>query len=167
LLGDRVWKGRLFRWWQKPGSESERIEIDFAPKLRIIRDNGWVSLELLLANRSKVTVWVEEARVVLSELDANWQTSIATGQAKHEIRQHVPPDDGLAMSLASAIYNAAGRPQGPYSCLVFTDVLCRVGDEWFSKALDTCRVEMAALTVIRLRRSRWYGKKARPSSHPV
>jgi hypothetical protein len=90
MLGDRVWKGRLFRWWQKPGSESEHIKTKFAPQLKINRYGGGVSLDLLLVNDAGMTVWVEEAIVVLTDLDAIWQTSIPTGQARHEIRQNIP-----------------------------------------------------------------------------
>jgi hypothetical protein len=82
MLGDRVW-GKLFRWWQRKGLASEHIKIK--PTLRILRDNGWVSLDLLLVNEASMTVWVEEAKVILTDLEATWQTSIPPGQAKHEI----------------------------------------------------------------------------------
>src|SRR6266850_4184399 len=142
MLGDGVWKGRLFRWWRKTRNESEHIEIDFTPKLRINRDDGGVSLDLLLVNDARMTVWVEEATVVLTDLDAIWQTSIPNGQARHEIRQNVRANESLELSLAGAIYDAAGRPQGRYSCLVYIEVHYRFDDEWFSKGLDTYRVEM-------------------------
>jgi hypothetical protein len=118
-------------------------------------------------NNASVTVWVEEAIVVLTDLDATWQTSIPTGQAKHKIRQNVRANESLVLSLVGAIYDAAGRPQGTYSCLVCIDVRCRVGEEWFSKTLDTCKVEMAALEVLGLRRSRWYEKKVKVSGRPA
>ncbi len=162
MLGAGIRKGRLFRWRRKNETESEQIEVAFAPELRIVRNDGWVSLELLLANDANVMVWVEEAIVVLTDLDANWQTSISTGQAKHEIRQNVRGNESLGLSLAGAIYDAAGRPQGKYSCLISVDVRYRVGEAWFNRTLDTYKVEMAALTVFELRRSRWYEKKIRP-----
>ncbi len=167
MLGDGVWKHRLFRWWRKTEIKSEHIEIDFAPKLRIIWDNGWVSLELLLVNDASMTVWVEEAIVVLTDLDANWQTSIPTGHARHEIRQNVRANESFGLSLAGAIYDAAGRPQGGYSCLISIDVRCRFGEEWFNKVLDTYKVEMTGLKARALHRSRWYDKKARPGDHSV
>src|SRR5205807_2112543 len=102
-------------------------------------------LELFLVNRSNVTVWVEEAAVVLSNLEANSQTSISTGQARHKILQNISPNDSLGVSLVGSIYEGAGRPQGKYTCVIFTDVHFRVGNEWFNKTLDACRVEMAAL----------------------
>jgi len=114
-----------------------------------------------------MTVWVEEATVVLTDLDANWQTSIPTGQARREIRQNVRANESLGLSLAGAIYDAAGRPQGRYSCLVYIEVHYRFDDEWFSKGLDTFRVEMGAFTVHGFHRLRWYEKKPRPNDHPV
>jgi hypothetical protein len=167
MLRDRFWKGRLFRWWRKAGSESGHIEIRFDPQLKINRYEGGGSLDLLLVNDAEITVWVEEARIVLTDLDANWQTSIPTGQAKHEIRQNVRASESLELSLAGAIYDAAGRPQGTYSCLIFSDVRFRVGDDWFNKTLDTYKVEMTGLKARSLHRSRWHEKKARPSDRPA
>jgi hypothetical protein len=167
MLDGGVWKGRLFRLWRKTRAESEYVESSFASELRINREDGWVSLELLLVNDASMTVWVEEATVALTDLDANWQTSIPTGQARREIRQNVRASESLGLSLAGAIYEAAGRPQGRYSCLVYIEVHYRFDDEWFSKGLDIFRVEMGALTVHGLHRLRWYEKKARPNNHPV
>jgi hypothetical protein len=156
----------LFRLWRKTRAESEYAESSFAPELRIIRDDGWTSLELLLVNNATMTVWVEEAKVVLTDLDANWQTSFPTGQASHEIRQNVIAKEMLSVSLAGAIYDAAGRPQGRYSCLAYIDVHFRFDDDWFSKTLETYKVQMGALTVLGLHRLRWYEKKARPGNRP-
>jgi hypothetical protein len=166
MLGDRVWKGRLFRWWRKPGSESEHIEIKFSPQLKINRYDGGGSLDLLLVNDANMTVWVEEARVVLTDLDATWQTAIPTCQAKHEIRQNVRANESLELSLARAVYDASGRAQGRYSCLIFVVVGCRVGEEWFNKALDTYKLEMTGLKARGLHRLRWYEKKTRPGDRP-
>jgi hypothetical protein len=167
MLGDRVWKGGLFRWWRKTGSESEHIDIKFAPRLKINRYEGGGSLDLLLVNDAGMTVWAEEAIVGLTDLDVIWQTSIPTGQNRHEIRQNIGANESLELSLVEAIYDAAGRPQGRYSCLICVDVRFRVGEEWFNKTLDPCRIEMNTLKVLGLRRLRWYDKKARPSDHPV
>ncbi len=163
MLGDRVWKYGLFRWWRKIRTQSGLSKIDLAPKLRIIRDDGWVSLELLLVNDASIPVWVEEAIIILTDLDAIWQTSIPPGQATHEIRQNVRANETLSLSLAGAIYDAAGRPQGTYSCLISVDVRFRLGEEWFNTTLDTHMVEMTALKVLSLRRSRWHDKKVKPS----
>ena len=167
VLRDGVWKGRMSRWWRKTRNESGHIEIDFAPKLRINRDDGGASLDLLLVNNAEMTVWVEEATVVLTDLDATWQTSIPTGQANHEIRQIVRANESLELSLAGAIYDAAGRAEGRYSCFMVVVVRCRVGEEWFSKTLDTYRVEMTGLKARSLHRSRWYEKKAGASNRPA
>jgi hypothetical protein len=151
----------LFRFWRKIKSGTAQAAIKFTPKLTINRNYGWTSLELRLINNASVTVWVEEAVVVLSDLDTSWQTSMPAGQAKHEIRQHVRAHESLELSLAQAIYDAGGRPQGFYSCLISVDVWYRFGDEWFQKALDTFQVEMTGLKPRSLRRLRWYDKRIR------
>ena len=114
-----------------------------------------------------MTAWVEEAKIVLTDLKVIWQTSIPTSQARREIRQNVRAHETLALSLARAIYYAAGRPQGTYSCLICIDVRYRLGEEWFNRTLDTHRVEMTGPAVLGLRRSRWYDKKVRPNDCPA
>jgi hypothetical protein len=162
-MRDASWTSGLFRRRRKAKPAPGDFQIDFSAGLRVFPDDGWVYLELLLVNRSNVSVWVEEAVIVLSELEANWQTSVSTGPARHEILENIRPNDTLRVSLVGDIYEAAGKPQGMYSCTVFTDVRYRVGDEWFNKSLEGYKVEMAALTVFRLRSSRWFGKKIRAS----
>jgi hypothetical protein len=167
MLSAGAWKDRLFRWWRKMGAESEQTQIDFATKLRINRQDGVASLELILVNDANMTVWVEDAIVALTDLDASWQTSIPPGKARHEIRQNVRANESLELSLANAIYDAAGRPQGRYSCLISVDVRCRVGKESFNKTLDPYKAGMTALMVLGLRRLRWYEKRVRPRDRPA
>jgi hypothetical protein len=158
-MDERFWI-RFLPWRQKNRVESNATRIKFEPKLRITRQDSWAYLELQLVNRSSWTVWVEEASVVLADLHANFQSGVPTGQINHKILQNVVPTDALSVSLASAIYDAAGKPQGPYYCLVSTNVRYRVFDEWCNAQLETCRVEMTALTVHRLHSARrWYDKK--------
>lgn len=157
-MGGRLWI-RLLPWLRKNRPESNSAPIKFAPRLELTRESGWVYLELLLANRSSWTVWVQEATVVLTDLEAEWQAASSNGQAKYEILQNVVPHETLSVSLARTIYDAAGRPQGPYSCLVSTTLRYRVLDEWCSAKLATHHVEMAALTVVSLHSARWYDKK--------
>jgi len=157
-MDESIWIRHL-PWKRKNRPESKSGQIKFDPKLLVSREKGWGCLELLLANRSSWTVWVEEATVVLADLVAICQSEVATGEARHEIHQNVGAIDSLSVSLAAAIYNAAGRPQGPYSCLVSTDVRYRVFDEWCNVKLETSRVEMAGLIAVGLRRAHWYDKK--------
>ena len=162
-IDERGWI-RLLPWRQKNKAESKSVQIKFEPQLTITCEDGWKYLELLLVNRSSWRVWVEEATVVLNDLNTNWQTAIATGQARHEIHQYVGANDTLSVSLARAIYDAAGRPHGPYSCLVLTNVRYRVFDEWCDAKLETCRVEMEALGVIGLRTSHSYDRRINKST---
>jgi hypothetical protein len=118
---------------------------------RIASFDGWASLELELGNQSDFTVWIEEAKLLISDLDAHFQTSLARDQTVHPIRQAVPPDEILSTSLAASFYEAAGRPQGPYSFLVSGTVRYRIDEEWAEAHIRPHSVEMAALSVIRLR----------------
>ena len=152
---------RFLPWRQKYKSKSKSVQIKFAPRLAITREDGWVYLELQLVNRSSWRVWVEEACVVLADLDANLQTAASDGRSRHAIRQNVGPNETLSVSIAAAIYDAAGRPQGPYSCLVLTNVRYRIFDQWCNAKLETCFVEMATLSVFSLRSARWYDKKTK------
>lgn len=120
---------RLLPWREKNKAESISAQVIFAPQLTTTHEDGWKDLELLLVNRSSWAVWVEDASVVLADLDANMQTVAPTGQSRHQILQNVGPGETLSVSLARAIYDAAGRPQGPFSCFVLTNVRYRVF-EW-------------------------------------
>jgi hypothetical protein len=150
---------RLLAWLQKNKPNSNSGQIKFAPKLRIIRKDGWRYLELHLVNRSSWAVWVQEAAVVLVDLDAKWRAAVSNGRGRYEILQHVRPNGTLRVSLARTIYDAAGRPAGPYSCLISTNVRYRVFDEWCNAELDTYRVEMAALSACGLHGARRYDKR--------
>lgn len=152
---------RLLPWRHKNKAESKCAQIKFAPQLVFSRKDGWRYLELLLVNRSSWTVWVEEANIVLANLRAIWQTTTPAGEARYQILQNVGPNETLGVSLAVSIYNAAGRPQGRYSCLVLTNVRYRVFDEWCDVKLETSRVDMAGYTALDLRRARWYDKKVK------
>ena len=157
-MDEHYWISKL-PWRKKNRAESKAGQIKFEPQLTITREDGWKYLELLLVNRSCWQVWVEEASVVLADLDADLQAVVPTGQARHQILQNIGPNEKLSVRLAKAIYDAAGRPQGSYSCLVLPNVRYHVLNDWCSVQLETCRVEMAALSVIDLHSARWYDKK--------
>src|SRR5258708_19209832 len=155
------WTSGLCRWWRETKPERGGGRVDFSARLRVFHDDGWVLLEMVVGKRSNVTVWVEQASVALTDLDTDWQAGIPTGQARQAICQNVRPNDELSVSVAGAIYDAAGRPQGPYSCFVLTNVRYRVFDEWCNAQLGASRVEMEALSVIDLRRAHRDNKKIR------
>jgi len=158
---DKHFWTRLLPQRQKIKAESNPSQIKFIPKLRISRQDDWVYLELLLWNRSNWMIWVEEAAVDLDDLKASWQTVVSAGHVIHKILQNVVPGDALSLSLAAAIYDAAGRPQGQYSCFVLTDIRYRVLNEWHIAKLEKCRVEMKALTVVDLHSTRRCDKKVK------
>ncbi len=113
-------------WRRMSGAESTCAQIKFAPQLAISRDDGWNDLELRLLNRSSGTMWVEDASVVLANIDADRQAVVPSRQARHQILRNVGPNEILSVNLARPIYEAAGRPQGPFSCLLLAIVSYRV-----------------------------------------
>jgi hypothetical protein len=144
----------LFQYWQRKKDDLSKIQIDLRPAGRITSFDGWVSLELQIVNNSRVKVWIEEAKLVINDLEANYQTALATGQQIHKISQAVVPDECLRMSLSSSLYEAAGRPQGPYSFLLLGTVHYRIDGDWAQANIQPHKIEMAALSVLRVRRVR-------------
>jgi hypothetical protein len=144
----------LFQYRRRKDGNLSLIKIGLKPAVRIKRFDGWVSLELDLVNRSSVTAWLEEAKLVITDLETNFQTALATSQVVHRIRQAIPPNETLSMSLAGSLYEAAGRPQGKYLFLVLGTVHYRIGEDWAEENIRPYRIEMAALSVLRLRRIR-------------
>jgi hypothetical protein len=144
----------LFQYRRRKKDNLSPIQIDLRPAVPIASFKGWASLEFQFANRSSATVWLEEAKLVITDLETNFQTALATGQTAHRIRQTVLPHETLSMSLAGNLYEAAGRPQGPYSFLVLGTVHYRIGEDWAVANIRPHRIEMAALSVLRLRRVR-------------
>jgi len=162
LLGEAkavLKSGRRNRY---PASESSQCDIQ--PRLVLARDEVMGSLNLAVTNRSRLGVWAEAAKVDLAHLDADGETSAPTGQAILEIREFVGPTETLHVSLVEAVYDAAGRPQGVYSCRVSTVLRYRAhnDEEEFEVPLPLYRVSMIALVPISLRRMRWFDKPARP-----
>lgn len=152
---------RFLPWRCGNWPKSKLAQIEFAPTLEITREHDWVYLELQLVNRFAWTVRVREASCVSIGLDAKQQTAVSNGQSRYEILQNVEPQEVLRVSLARTIYDAAGRPQAPYSILVSTNARYRVFGERCEMNLETCCVEMAALTLRGLHKARWHDKKTR------
>jgi hypothetical protein len=65
----------------------------------------------------------------------------------------------LPVSLVEAIYNAAGRPQRTYSCVMSSLVRYRVGEKWIQEPMKVYRLKMAGLTVSGARQDRKAGYK--------
>jgi hypothetical protein len=112
------------------------------------------SLSLLLENRFHKYVWAEEIEISLADLVANNQTTEPTLRGTKKILQMVSPGDTLPISLAEAIYKAAGEPQRKHSSVLSSVLRYRVGDEWFEKQLDVYRIQMMGLTASDVRRDR-------------
>jgi len=60
-----------------------RTEPVVIPTIETTGNDGRVSLNLLLVNRSNIRIWAEEATVSLVDLDAILQASSATSQGTH------------------------------------------------------------------------------------
>ena len=140
----------LFLYRQRKKDIPSEIQIDLCPAVRITDFDGWQALELQLVNRSDAKVWVEEANLVITDLEANFQTAQATGQHIHKIRQPVVPDECLSMSLTGSLYDAAGRPQGPYSFQLWGTIHYRIGEKWAQANIRPHRIKMVAFSVLRV-----------------
>jgi len=157
--------GIIFRYLRRRDADSPVIKINLRPTVHIASFDGWASLELHLVNPSGLRVWIEEAKLVLTDLDANFQTGLATGQTVHKIKQAVLPNEILSMSITGSLYDATGRPQGPYSFVVLGTVHYRIGEDWAEANIHPHRIEMTALSVIRLRRIRRKKTTAEPCAN--
>jgi hypothetical protein len=155
---ERVWIRRL-PWRRKGRDETKAAQIKFQPQIEIVRQDGWADLSLLLVNRSSFTVWIEHASISLADLTAKHQTAAPIARFEQQVLQYVGAKETLSISLANAVYDAAGRPQGPYTCLLLANVRYCVFDEWCDARAATCRIGMAAINVTDLHAARWYDKK--------
>lgn len=141
-----------FFWRRKNNEDAPANRKRFRPALGFTRLDGGESLSLLLTNDSSERVWVEEIELSLSGLKADQQTSEATCHGIQKILQAVRSGDMLPVSLAQAIYNAAGSPQRRYSCLLSSVVRYRIGEESFEKTMDSYRIQMNGLKASRVYR---------------
>jgi hypothetical protein len=146
---ERLWIHRL-PWRRKGKDETMAAQIKFQPRIEIVRRNDWASLALQLVNQSSFTVWIESASISLVDLDVQHQFTTPMGRFTHQVVQYVEPKEILTVSIANAVYDAAGRPQGPYSCLLLANARYSVFDEWCHAGATTCRVSMLAMNVIDL-----------------
>jgi hypothetical protein len=146
-----------FRLWNGRSDRANESGVDFHPNIGFARQDGYKSIAVLLFNKSDVPVWTEEIEIVLTELVANQQAAAASCHEIHKIRQAVPARDMLPISLVEAIYNAAGRPQLRYSCVMSSLVRYRIGERWFEEPMKVYRLKMAGLTVSGVRQDRKAG----------
>ncbi len=129
-------------------------EFDFRPSIGFARQDGWKSVALLLKNEADVPVWAEEIEIGLTGLVATRQASEPSCHEVLKIRQNVRPHDLLPLSLVETIYQAAGRPQRRYSCVLSSIVRYRVGEKWFEEPMQSYQLKMKGLTVANIRHER-------------
>jgi hypothetical protein len=141
-------------WRRGPDSDSWKPRKGFRPRIGFSRQDGMASVSLLLANRSEEPVWVEEIEIYLTSLVANDQVVEPSFQEIKKIRQVVPPDDMLPVSLAQVIYKAAGNPQRRYSCVISSVLRFRIGKKWSEQIMPNHKLQMAGLTADSIGRER-------------
>ena len=139
-------------WRRKKDEDTPASRKRFRPVLGFTRLDGGESLSLLLNNDSSERVWVEEIELFLSGLKADQQASEPSCHGTQKILQAVRSGDMLPVSLAQAIYNAAGSPQRRYSCLLSSVVRYRIGEESFEKSMESYRIQMNGLKASRVYR---------------
>ena len=132
-------------WQRRNGANSSRGNSGFRPSIGFSRLDRMESLSLLLENKSKAHVWAEEIEFSLSDLIADNQSSDPTLKGVQKICQMVPPGDSPPISLAGAIYKAAGEPQRKHSSVLSSVLRYRIEDQWFEKHLENYRIQMIGL----------------------
>jgi hypothetical protein len=156
-----------FRIWRGKVNRASDTGIDFHPTIGFARQDAFKSIAVLLFNKSDDIVWTEEIEIVLTELEANQQATTASCHEVLKIRQAVPAHDMLPISLVETIYNAAGRPQLRYSCVMSSVVRYRAGEEWFEEPMKIYRLKMAGLTVSGARQDSKAGHTFKPQEKPL
>lgn len=139
---------------KKKLSAETDIHYGFRPCIGFTRLDGMASLSLLLENHFRNHIWAEEIEISLANLTADNQTAEPALRGIQKIRQMVAPGDTLPISLAEVIYKAAGEPQRKHSSLLTPVLRYRVGEAWFEKQLEACKIEMMGLTAVKVRRER-------------
>ena len=146
--------GTLRVWRKKKLAVGTNIHNGFRPGIGFTRLDGMASLSLLLENHFRKHIWAEEIEISLADLVADNQTAEPTLRGIQKIRQMVAPGDTLPISLVEVIYKAAGEPQRKHSSLLKPVLRYRVGEAWFEKQLEVCRIQMMGLTAVKVRRER-------------
>lgn len=146
------------------------LQADARPRLVLTLDKAVDSLNVAVSSLSCVEVWVEEARVDLVDVETNGET-YTPAQAILKICEPVAPSETLHISLINTVYNAAGRPQGVYSCIISAALRYRTDQshEEFEQSFPPYRAKMNVLVPINLRRMERFDKPARsrePESLP-
>src|SRR5579872_3384071 len=98
-------------WRQKQDDAAKELHRGFRPRIGFSRLDGMESLSLLLENGFHKYIWVEAIEFTLADLVAEKQTTEAALHGTQKILQMIAPGDMLPISLAGAIYKAAGEPQ--------------------------------------------------------
>jgi len=152
FVGIASGSGIAYFWRRKKNEDTPENRKQFRPVLGFTRLDGGESLSLLLTNDSSERVWVEEIELFLSGLQADQQTAEPSCHGTQKILQAVHSGDMLPVSLAQAIYKAAGNPQRRYSCLLSSIVRYKIGEESFEKSLESYRIQMNGLKASRVYR---------------
>jgi hypothetical protein len=145
-----------------PTSDRQNRLLNTKPRLALTIDQGADSLNLVVTNRSRAEIWAEEAKVDLIDVETDGEI-YSPAQAILRIRELITPAETLHISLIDTVYNAAGRPQGIYSCSLATVLRYRSDgtDEEFEQSFPSYRAKMIALVPISLRRMVTLDKSAR------
>jgi hypothetical protein len=136
------------------GFEGRSCEAGAPSPLILTLDKTAGSLNLTVANRSQAAIWAEEAQVDFVDVETDGETC-APAPAILKIRKLVAPSESLQASVTDAVYSAAGRRQGVYSCTISPVLRYRrdeADQEQFEISFPSYRVSMVALVPISVRR---------------
>jgi len=142
-------------WLRSSDARDSKNRSDgFRPRIGFTRLDGMESLSLLIENETRTHIWAEEIEITLSDLVAVSQTAEPSFHEIQKIRQVVQPGDMLPISLAGAIYKAAGEPQRKHSSVLSSVIRYRIGEKWFERNLDSYKIQMIGLTASGVQRQR-------------
>jgi hypothetical protein len=126
------------------------IKVYLSPEDRISSFNGWSILQLTVLNRSNVILWIERANLTVTDIDAHFQTVIPSGHESALIRYALRPGESVSVSVNQCLYKAVGNPQGWYSFNLSCAVDYQIEKNWAHVNIRHQRIEMTALSVIRM-----------------
>jgi hypothetical protein len=165
VMGVSVAMWLALKFWKRrnaPVCSPADPEVNVKAELSATRARGWIFFNLVLENRSRMAISVVDATFSIAGLAAKFQACPPNRETTAKIRCVVKPGEIFPVSLIELFYNAAGKPQGPYSFAVATTIRYRAHGDLFTQVLPLYRVKMIALSPNVLARVRWYDKPANP-----
>jgi len=139
-------------------------EVATERRLVVTLDRHAGSLNLSMVNRPLADIWAEEAEVSLIDVETEGET-YTPAPVTLKLCELIAPSEALHISLINTVYNAAGRPQGVYSCIISTKLRYRAHEisegQPLEQSVPSYRATMIGLVPISLRQIGWLDRAIR------